>query len=196
VWFEATNVDGCHQWDSNLGANYHFNMMRAPQWVGLASNLFTRDDSGDLCNGGEPAEDGFQYDTWARERAVVTNLCFQVYQPGITDVQDPTLWQDLDVELQLQVSPTTWTNIPVDFDSYVGNNARYKSSWRDLDPLRDFNCPQTPVTPTPDGMFVQTQLGYYVTVNGYQLRPEPGAAYQGTFIDYPDNEWRAANCGM
>jgi hypothetical protein len=190
VWFEATNVDGCHQWDSNDGANYSFHMMRAPQWVGLATNLFTRDDSGDPCDGGSPAEDGMSYDTWVRSQATVTNLCFQVYQPGITDTQDPNLWQDLDVELQLQ-----GTSIPVDFDRFVGNNARYKISWRDLDPLRAFNCPTTPVTPTSDGMYVQTQLGYYVTVNGYQLRPEPGASYQATFVDYPNNAWRAANCG-
>jgi len=191
VWFEADNADGCLRWDSNFGANYVFPMMRAPQWVGLATNLLTRDDSGDPCDGGSPAEDGFSYDTWVRERAVVTNLCFEVYQPGITDVQDPTLWQDLDVELQLDGK-----SIPVAFDRYDGNNARYKISWRDLDPLRAFNCPDTPVTPTSDGMYVQTQLGYYVTVNGYELRPEPGASYQGTFIDYPNNAWRAANCGM
>jgi Family of unknown function (DUF6209) len=194
VWFEATNVDGCHQWDSNLGANYTFQMMRAPEWVGDATDLFTRDDSQDLCNGGADAATGFSYDTWVRSQAVVTNLCFQVYQPGITDTQDPDLWQDLDVELQLQVSPTTWQSIPIDFDQYVGNNARYKISWRDLDPLRDYNCPQVPVTPTSDGMYVQAQLGYYVTVNGYQLRPEPGAWFEGTFVDYPNNAWRAANC--
>ena len=204
VWFEATNVDGCHQWDSSDGANYSFQMMRAPQWVRDAESLFTRDDSTDdgtdPCDGGPsgyatPAEDGFSYDTWVREQAVVTNLCFQFYQPGSTDTQDPNLWQDFDVELQLQVTNTAWTSIPVSFDRFVGNNARYKISWRDLDPFRDYNCPATTVTPTSDGMYVQTQLGYYVTVNGYALRPEPGATYEGTFIDYPDNPWRDANCG-
>ncbi|HEY1811036.1 MAG TPA: DUF6209 family protein [Kofleriaceae bacterium] len=204
VWFEATNVDGCHQWDSNYGSNYDFAMMRAPQWVGNAENLFTRDDSTDdgtdPCDGGPsgyatPAQDGFSYDTWVRQQAVVTNLCVQFYQPGATDTQDPTLWQDFDVELQLQVTPTTWTSIPVDFDRYVGNNARYKISWRDYDPFRDFNCPETPVTATSDGMYVQTQLGYYITVNGYELRPEPGATFEGTFVDYPSNPWRDANCG-
>jgi hypothetical protein len=204
VWFEATNADGCHQWDSNYGANYSFQMMRAPQWIGDAESLFTRDDSTDdgtdPCDGGPsgyatPAQDGFSYDTWVRERAVLTNLCFQFYQPGATDTQDPNLWQDFDVELQLQVTNTTWTSIPVSFDRFVGNNARYKISWRDLDPFRDYNCPETTVTPTSDGMYVQTQLGYYITVNGSELRPEPGATYEGTFIDYPDNAWRDANCG-
>ncbi|HEX4452095.1 MAG TPA: DUF6209 family protein [Kofleriaceae bacterium] len=203
VWFEATNVDGCHQWDSNYAANYVFQMMRAPQWIGGAENLFTRDDSTDdgtdPCDGGPsgyatPAGDGFQYDTWVRERAALTNGCVQFYQPGYTDVQDPNLWQDFDVELQIQVTATTWTQIPVSFDRYVGNNARYKFSWRDYDPFRDYNCPQTPVTPTSDGMYVQTQLGYYVTVNGVAL-PGSGTTYTGTFIDYPDNPWRDANCG-
>jgi hypothetical protein len=200
VWFEATSVSGCHQWDSNYGANYVFQMMRAPQWIGGAENLFTRDDSVDPCDGGvsggaTSAASGFTYDTWVRERAVVTNLCFQFYQPGATDTQDPNLWQDFDVELHLQVSPTAWTTIPVDFDRFVGNNARYKISWRDLDPLRAFNCPQMPVTATSDNMYVQTQLGYYVSVNGAELRPEPGAWFEGTFEDYPGNPWRAANCG-
>ena len=82
------------------------------------------------------------------------------------------------------------SSIPVSFDRFVGNNARYKFSWRDYDPFRDYNCPQTPVTATSDGMYVQTQLGYYFTVNG-----EASASYQGTFSDYPDNPWRDANCG-
>jgi hypothetical protein len=52
--------------------------MRAPQWIGNAENLFTRDDSTDdgtdPCDGGPsgtatPAEDGFSYDTWVRQRA-------------------------------------------------------------------------------------------------------------------------------
>jgi hypothetical protein len=43
-------------------------------------------------------------------------------------------------------------------------------------------------------MYVQTQLEYYVTVNGGEYRPEPGAAFGGTFIDYPNDAWRAANC--
>lgn len=203
VWFEATNVDGCHQWDSNYGANYVFAMMLPPAWMGNAANLFTRDDSTDdgtdPCDGGAsgyatPAADGFQYDTWVREQAALMNGCFQFYQPGYTDVQDPNLWQDFDVELQIQVTATTWTSVPVSFDRFVGNNARYKFSWRDYDPFRDYNCPQTPVTATSDGMYVQTQLGYYFTVNGAAL-PGSGTTYTGTFIDYPDNSWRDANCG-
>ena len=49
-------------------------------------------------------------------------------------------------------------------------------------------------TPTADNQYVQIPFEYYISVNGYELRPEPGAAFGGTFIDYPSNPWRQANC--
>jgi len=192
VWFETTSVYGCHAFDSNYGNNYTFDAMLAPQWIGNGTTLLTRDDSAQ-CGGGSVMS-GFTYDTWVRERAVITNTCVEVYQPGMTDHDDPDLWQKLDVEIHVQTAPTTWQAFPISFESRVGNNARFAFDWRNVDPFRSFNCPQTPVSPTSDGMYVQTQLEYYVTVNGGEYRPEPGAAFGGTFIDYPNDAWRAANC--
>lgn len=194
IWFETTSVSGCHAYDSNFGANYEFDVARAPQWVGNAVNLITR-DADDPCAGGAPASAGFHFDTWARERAFISNLCFEVYQPGMTDHDDPDLWQKLDVSLHWRGSTTdAYTVVPVSFDRRVGNNARYAINWRLVDPFRDFHCPGIPTTMDPSGMYIQAQLDYYIEVNGYQVRPEPGAGFAGIFQDYPGNAWRDANC--
>lgn len=193
VYFEATNADGCHAYDSAYGANYTFPAMTAPAWLGNADNLVTRDTSGDIC-GGTPAASGMTYDTWARQRAAIANLCFEVYQPGVTDL-DQNPWQALDVSLHWRgAGQTAWNVVPVDFDRRVGNNARYAVPWRPLDPFRADHCPDVPTTTTSDGQYVQATLEYYLDVNGEQLRPEPGAAFAATFSDYASDPWRAANC--
>ena len=194
LWFEATNTSGCHYWDSNFGANYVFEAALPPQWVGNAKTLLTRDTSID-CSAGVPAQQGFSFDTWTRQRAALTNLCFEVYQPGITDRDDPDLWQKLDVSLRWRgEGQTAWQARPVSFDRRVGNNARYAMSWRDLDLFRAYHCPEATTSPTPDGMYVQGRLEYIIVVNGYELRPAPGAAFSATFIDYANDSWRAQHC--
>lgn len=193
LWFEATNASGCHAWDSAYGANYTFDAATPPQWVGNARTLLTRDTSGDLC-GGAAASSGFAFDTWTRQRAAITNLCFEVYQPGMTDRDDPDLWQKLDVSLHWRVDgAAAWQVLPVDFDRRTGDNARYAQSWRELDPFRPYHCPEGTVTTTPDG-YAQATVDYVVVVNGFELRPEPGAAFSGVFTDYANDPWRAANC--
>jgi hypothetical protein len=195
VWFETENRYGCHGYDSNFGTNYVFAIPQPPRWLGLAENLIVR-DADDPCDGGAGAETGFTFDTWARQRAAVANLCFEVYQPGETDLDNPDLWQDLDAELHWRVvGASAWNTDPVSLDERDGNNARYKTSWRDRDPFRDFHCPEAAPTPTPDGMYVQLQVEYYVTVNGGEIRPEGGdTTFAGNFTDYPSNPWRDANC--
>ncbi|HUS33505.1 MAG TPA: hypothetical protein VMZ53_33615, partial [Kofleriaceae bacterium] len=193
VYFESVNTSGCHQFDSNYGNNYPFDCATPPQWVGNASTLTTRDTSGDIC-GGAPANQSFGFDTWVRQRAAITNLCFEVYQPGMTDRDDPDIWQKLDVAIHWrEASSLTWQSQPVNFDRRVGNNARFAFNWRQVDPFRFAHCPTGTVTTTPDG-YVQETVEYYVTVNGYQLRPVPGGAYAGIFTDYNNDAWRAANC--
>ncbi|MDX2090481.1 MAG: DUF6209 family protein [Kofleriaceae bacterium] len=198
LWFENTAIPGCQAWDSNFGANYTFETLRAPQWIGEARSLITRDTS-DRCDGGVPAQTGFSFDTWARQRAATSNVCFQVYEPGVTDRDDPALWQKLDAQLHYKFVGATsseWRRSPVAFDRRRGNNARYAFDWRALDPLRSYHCPEvTPaITAQPDGNRAEVRLEYYVTVNGSELRPEPGAAFAGVFVDDADSTWRAANC--
>lgn len=193
VWFETTSRYGCHGYDSNNSANYTFDMAVAPQWIGNGNTVFDRDSS-HKCGGGADVMSGFTFDTWTRQRAAITNTCFEVYQPGLTDHDDPDLWQKLDVEIHVQTDPNTWQVYPVDFESRQGNNARYAFSWRNVDPFRMYNCPEMPVTTTADGMYAQTTLRYYITVNGAQYRPEPGASFAGTFVDYLHDPYRDQYC--
>ncbi|MEO8706517.1 MAG: DUF6209 family protein [Kofleriaceae bacterium] len=194
LWFENTSTSGCQAWDSNLGDNYHFDGLVVPQWIGDVQSLIVR-DSGDPCIGGGAASSGFAFDTWARQRAVVANLCFAVFQPGLTDRDDPDLWQKLDVSVHWRYAgePDFHTQ-PINFDRRVGNNARYKISWRELDPFRMYHCPEVAPQPATDPQYVQLQLEYYVNVNGSEVRPAPGAAFAGTFTDYANDFWRTNNC--
>jgi len=194
LWFEATNASGCHAWDSAFGANYTFDVATPPQWVGNIGNLLTR-ATGDACAGAGSAASGMTFDTWARQQAIVTNLCFEVYQPGLTDHDDPNLWQELDVSVHWRGDPmATFQVAPVNFDRRTGNNARYAYDWRAIDPFRTFHCPGMPTTVSSDGQYVQARIDYFVVVNGFELRPAPGAAYAALFSDYSSDPWRTANC--
>jgi hypothetical protein len=193
LWFENTSASGCQEWDSNFGDNYAFAALVPPQWVGEVQNRITRDTS-DVCHGGAPASSGFSFDTWARQRAAYTNLCFQVYEPGLTDRDDPEMWQKLDVSMRWRLAgETAWRIQVIDFERRLGNNAQYRETWRELDPFRPYHCPEVRPTRTPDGMYEQVTLEYYVVVNGGETRPVPGGAFGGVFTDYP-NAWRDENC--
>jgi hypothetical protein len=199
IWFENTSAYGCDTFDSNYGNNYVFAVQTPPKWLGLPTNLLVR-DADDKCAGGADAATGFSFDTWARVEAYVTNLCFQVYQPGETDVVDPNLWQQLDVSIGWRLigaanAASAWTTTAVPFEATVGNNAEYAQSWRTIDPFRDYHCPEVASSPTSDGMYQQISIEYVINVNGSELRPQGGdSTYGGTFIDYPTNPWRTANC--
>jgi hypothetical protein len=195
LWFEATSVSGCHQWDSNFGTNYVFDAATAPAWVGDVVDLITRDSS-DPCAGGGAATTSFRFDTWARQRAAVSNLCFAVYQPGLTDRDDQyaTLWQQLDVSVHWRGDGGAWQVTPIAVDRRIGNNARYALSWRAIDPFGPYHCPTVATTITADGQYVQARLEYYVVVNGAEVRPAPGAAFVGVFEDYAHDPYRDASC--
>ncbi len=196
LWFENTSTSGCQTWDSNLGENYHFDALTPPQWVGEVRNLITR-DSDDECDGGGPANAPFNFDTWARQRAFRTNLCFQIYQPGLTDRDDPELWQKLDVSIRYRfVGQTAWSTQPVNFDRRTGNNARYRFNWRELDPFRTWHCPEVAPHTSSNGMYAEIGFEYYVVVNGGETRPVPGGAFAATFGDYPNGFWHSETCGF
>ena len=185
VWFENTAVPGCQAWDSNFGANYRFDLLLPPSWLGAATLRISRDTS-DPCAGPDAA-DGFDFGTWARQRAAFTNLCFKVWSPGVTDHDDPELWRKLDATLRWRPrgSSEPLRSLYATFESRQGNDARYTVNLRGLDPFRPYQCPAVPTAPTPDGMYVRAELEYVVVVNGVELRPAPGAYYQATFTDYP-----------
>ncbi|MCE9571856.1 MAG: DUF6209 family protein [Deltaproteobacteria bacterium] len=193
IWFENTASQGCQAWDSNMGANYRYDVLAPPSWLGDARVLITRDTS-DPCNGA-PALGGFNFETWARQRAAMTNLCFRAWQPGVTDHDDPNLWQKLDARIvwRARGSSEPWREVTAPLDRRVGNDARWAVSLRSIDPFRSYHCPEIPTTITATG-YAHAEIEWYAIVNGAELRPAAGAAYPGTFEDYANDAYRAANC--
>jgi hypothetical protein len=197
IWFETTNRWGCHAYDSAFGKNFHFAVEETrnlPDWIGAASVVIARA----TCNAGPCDQDrhdlsgGFHLDTWARERAAIERVDFRVYEPGLTDTDDPGLWQKLDAEVHYRFGGSgDFQHQYVDFDARVGNDARYALQLASLDPLGARgaiddrgNCPQVPLTKSADGQYVSTTMEFYFTVQGAELRPEGGGSFTGTYTNY------------
>jgi hypothetical protein len=184
IWFENTDATGCDAYDSNNSANYTFAIETRPAWLGDATNLLSQVAT-DACAGGNDANDGFTLDTTARSFDSRSDLCFQVYQPGVTDFANTDIWQQLDSNVHWQLTSmageTVWTSTPVDFNAFVGNNAQYAFPWEQIDPFRANHCPE--LTPDPIGNgIVQLQVQYYVTVNAGALNGNNETGYFfGTF---------------
>ncbi len=195
VWFENTAVPGCQAWDSNLGANYRFDVLLPPAWLGGAVAKLSR-ETADPCDGGVDAGGVVAFGTWARQRAAITNLCFRVWSPGVTDRDDPTVWQKLDATLRWRPRGSTapLRTVHAWFDRRVGNDARFTVGVRGLDPFQPYQCPEQPTTVTPDGQYVRAEVEYVVVVNGVELRPAPGAFFTIGFEDYASDPYRTANC--
>lgn len=201
VWFELTNAWGCHGYDSAFGANYHFDVRasaNAPGWMGNASSLVDRATCGGATNAcyadAQPAVNGFHFDTWARQRAAVTQVFFDVWKQGTTDYANPNLWRELDVQLHARIgSAGAFVTSYVRFSEYHGNDARYAIDLHTLDPLNGMNggaltdknqCPVFLTTLSPDMQYVRADYQFYFTVNGAELRPQPGAVFHGTYENY------------
>jgi len=197
VWFQATSRWGCSAFDSNYGNNYRFTVAQpanAPDWVGNGNWVLTRATcSGGPCdNDRNPLTSVFDYGTGARQRAAIRSIYFEVYKAGVTDRDNPDLWRQLDVQVLSRPVATTqaWRSQYVRLDGRAGNNARYAVLLRELDPLgentvtRREDCPAAPLTLSADGMYVSTELDYYLRVNGVEYRPAPGQAFRGRFSQY------------
>jgi hypothetical protein len=197
LWFSNSDAFGCIAWDSAYGANYAFDVEPAviePGWMGEPQVVISRA----TCSGGPCDADlrsldgGFLFDTWARQRATVAEALFRVWAPGVTDRDNPDLWQQLDARVHWRAADTddafdwAW----VDYDRRVGNDARYAVPLRSIDPLPGAtvvdpaDCPAYPLEVTPDGQYVETELELYFSVNGFELRPADGTAWRGRFQDY------------
>ena len=205
VWFESTNIYGCHEYDSNEGANFHFQVATAanvPSWVGDGDTVLSRGacGNGTVCDADRhDIAAGFTFDTWARQRAAITEVELQTYEAGVTDHPNADLWKDLDVEVHYRFGGTgAYTTAYVSLEDQVGNNARYAWSLRPVDPLPGQDggaltdpsqCPSFALTVSSDGQYVQTSVDYWFTVNGVALRPSSAsvgasATYGGSFSTY------------
>lgn len=191
LWFQITNRWGCQAWDSAYGRNFRFQIAAnpaAPDWLGNLRVIISRAGGG--CDAAAPLQnDGFTFGTWARSRAADTALCFEAWEPGVTDWANPELWKQLDARIYYRYGSTgPFEFAYVDLEKRVGNNARYRAELRGIDPFRpyQFACPAAPLTYTADGFYVNTTMEFYLEVNGKQLRPSPNGVFLGHFDDYVD----------
>ncbi len=155
-------------------------------WVGAISYNQTRETS-DICDKSHPIgnEDIF-FGSWARQRAVYTNICFQVWKPGVTDQENPDFWKLLDVQVHTrypcdQAFQTEYVNTP----RRVGNNRQYVWDMRRLDPFMG-NCSGSKanfkiIRDFGTEVEAEALLEVYFTVNGHEVRKADGWNY---FIKY------------
>lgn len=197
VWFSNNDAYGCNAWDSDYGANYRFEIVPetlVPGWMGNASSVISRRtcDNGSFCDDElRSLEQGFRYDTWARQRAAVAAVTFQAWAEGVTDAQRDRVWELLDARVHwsytadLEEAGWDW----VDIHDFVGNDVRYEYALRQLDPLggntitSPEDCPELPLRTDASGSYVEADLWIWFSVNGAVLAPSAGA-WQGTFQDY------------
>ena len=203
MWFEITSAWGCTAFDSNYSQNYHFPVAappNAPGWVSGASQIIDRATCGTTVAtrpcfaDATSADSGFSFDTWARQEAAVHEIYFDVWKEGVTDFANPDLWQELDVQLYWRFgSENPFTVSYVNFSEYTGNNARYALDLATLDPFPTPNgngltsaseCPNVPVTISADGMYVDTSVQYFFTVNGVPVTASAGGVLTGTYEGY------------
>lgn len=195
MWFQVTNRWGCNAWDSNYGSNYRFTVSadpRAPGWIGDGAVVINRA----TCAGGYACDANrvaittpFNYETYARQRAAIRVVNFDVWKAGVTDFDNPELWRQLDVQVRFRYGgSTTWQTRYVNFERRIGNNARYALDLRSVDPLPDgysaTPCPAYGITASPDGAYVGTTFEYYFTVNGVEYRPSATTYFTGNFWNY------------
>jgi hypothetical protein len=197
VWFEVTNRWGCHEYDSDFGQNYKFKVaapLGEPDWAGNAASVINRA----TCSGGPCDENrnildsGFVFDTWARQRATIAGLYFDVWEEGVTDFDNPDLWKQVDAQMHYRFAgQSAFSTRYVDFFSRVGNDARYQVLLRTLDPFYAMpsvvpveQCPQAELELSADGFYVTTTVEIYFTADTVDVRPENAETFVGRFEDY------------
>lgn len=75
------------------------------------------------------------FDSWSRSRALVTNLCFSVWLPAVTDTADAQP-SDLQAYVEYQDASGFFLRTPAHFAGRDGNNFRYFIDLRDFDPVQ------------------------------------------------------------
>ena len=174
MWFEATNRWGCDAFDSNLNHNYHFKVKTAlnePGWVGNAASAIDRATcEAGPCDASRVGLDmGFTFGTWARQRAAIAGLYFDVWEEGVTDWNNPDLWKQVDAQIHFRFAgQPAFTSRYVDFFKENGNDARYQVQIRTLDPFYAMSsvvsadaCPKAKLSLSPDGQCATTDVDFY-----------------------------------
>jgi hypothetical protein len=164
-----------------------------PLWAGLTSITIERYAS-DPCNNGRTplGDEPVVYDEWARERAAIRNVCFEVWSPGVTDWDNPDFWKQLDVQVHYRFGDTG-----AEHTAYVnsidrrGNNRRY--AWAldyALDPtvhapsLPEIQMPFTVLAADSGYATVQADMQFWFTVNGRVLESASGHPFTIRYTGY------------
>jgi hypothetical protein len=199
IWFQNTSRWGCSAYDSNLGDNYHFAVAPAehePGWMGNVRYAIDRMTCNGICDASlKPVSGEISDDMWARQRAAVRALTFEVWKDGVTNWDNPEQWKQLDVQVHARVGSTgAFKTSWVSFERRIGNNARYAIDLRSLDPIPGLftiqdpsDCPAFELTATAhsNGAYVEAVVELYVTVNGAELRPAgAGSAFRVRYANY------------
>lgn len=125
LWFKNFTGAGssCVAWDSNLGANYRFDVEPKPfaavQWVGNPGSSFTR-----ACSRQDGAPTTVNLDSYLHSRAC-TFVEADVYVPGLTDgaaTKPGAVWAQAAMTRDGQPLGTGWLT----FVSRVGNDYRFR----------------------------------------------------------------------
>ena len=157
-----------------------------PLWAGLTSITIERWVA-DPCSDGRHAfgDTPYVYGSWARERAGIRNVCFEVWKPGVTDWDNPDFWRQLDVQVHYRYgSSGPFQNAYVNSNGRRGNNRRYAWSLDyQLDPttyvpsLPQMKAPFRILSESNGWAFIEADLEVYFTVNGRALRTPSNKPY-------------------
>lgn len=164
-----------------------------PLWAGLTSITIERYVA-DPCNDGRNAfgDEPYVYGDWARQRAGIRNICFEVWSPGITDWDNPEFWRELDVQAHYRYgSSGPFQQAYVNSNGRRGNNRRYafELSYQ-LDPtvyvpsLPQVKAPIRILSESSGWALVEADLEIYFTVNGRALKTPSGRPYTVRYQGY------------
>ncbi len=164
-----------------------------PLWAGLTSITIERYVT-DPCNDGRTAfgDEPYIYGSWARERAGIRNICFEVWKPGITDWDNPEFWQQLDVQAHVRYGGAgPFQASYVDSNGRRGNNRRYAFALQyAMDPminvgtLANMKAPFRVLSESNGNAFVETDMEVYFTVNGRALKTPAQKPYTIRYQGY------------
>ncbi len=159
-----------------------------PLWMGTSGSSAPArvqiERYGDACATGGVYDDPPIYGDWARQRASESNVCFEVWAPGVTDWDNPDIWRELDARAiyrwndpnSAEPTESEWSwlrNV-----GFVGNNAQYafKLTW--IDPfymLASGKCPNVPFVEvdirSDEWALVDAELLVTFVVNGVEHKP-------------------------
>lgn len=121
-------------------------------WVGNITKQITRLTPVKICDTESLSVEGnsLSFGSWERMRALVTNLCFEVYKEGVTEYYRSNITSHMSVSVM---------NGDVQYDAqyidHIGNNALYVINLRLFDPER-FYFPTS--NNTQEGLLAHLQV--------------------------------------